>query len=52
MGRASTWSPTRDAERRRGGAVLQAVLERITYVNEETGYTMPGPPRTARVRIW
>jgi exodeoxyribonuclease V alpha subunit len=23
-----------------GGAVLEAVLERITFVNEETGYTI------------
>src|SRR3954468_13211197 len=30
-----------DAARRRpGGTVLDAVLERITYVNEETGYTI------------
>ena len=28
------------ATRRAGGAVLDAVLERITYVNEETGYTI------------
>ena len=41
MGRVSTSSPARDAERRRaGGTVLQAVLERITYANEETGYTI------------
>ena len=41
MGRVSTSSPARDAERRRaGGSVLQAVLERITYANEETGYTI------------
>src|SRR3954454_14205836 len=40
MGRVSTSSPTRDAEWHRGGAVLQAVLERITYANEETGYTI------------
>ena len=41
MGRVSTSSPARDAERRRlGGTVLEAVLERITYANEETGYTI------------
>src|SRR3954454_9538634 len=40
MGRVSTSSPTRDAEWHRGGAVLEAVLERITYANEETGYTI------------
>ena len=41
MGRVTTSSPARDAERRRaGGAVLDAVLERITYANEETGYTI------------
>src|SRR5690349_3710354 len=56
MGRVSTSSPARDAERgggggtvlpardagRRpaGGAVLDAVLERITYANDETGYTI------------
>ena len=28
------------ATRRAGGAVLDAVLERITYANEETGYTI------------
>ena len=28
------------AARRPGGVVLDAVLERITYVNEETGYTI------------
>jgi hypothetical protein len=27
-------------QRRPGGAVLDAVLKRITYVNEETGYTI------------
>jgi exodeoxyribonuclease V alpha subunit len=41
MGRVSTSSPTRDAQRRRPGeTVLDAVLERITYANEETGYTI------------
>jgi exodeoxyribonuclease V alpha subunit len=41
MGRVSTSSPTRDVQRRRlGGTVLDAVLERITYANEETGYTI------------
>src|SRR4051795_6110152 len=41
MGRVSTSSPARDAERRGGGGtVLEAVLERITYANEETGYTI------------
>ena len=29
-----------DAPARRAGAVLEAVLERITYANEETGYTI------------
>jgi exodeoxyribonuclease V alpha subunit len=29
-----------DAPARRPGAVLEAVLERITYANEETGYTI------------
>src|SRR5690242_845557 len=41
MGPVSTSSPARDAERRRAGAtVLDAVLERITYANDETGYTI------------
>jgi hypothetical protein len=41
MGRVSTSSPGRDAERPRAGeTVLDAVLERITYTNEETGYTI------------
>ena len=41
MGRVTTSSPARDGERRRaGGTVLDAVLERITYANEETGYTI------------
>ena len=41
MGRVTTSSPARDAERRRlGGTVLDAVLERITYANEDTGYTI------------
>ncbi len=40
MGRVTTSSPARDAERHRGGAVLEAVLERITYANEDTGYTI------------
>ena len=41
MGRVSTSSPARDAERRRvSGTVLDAVLERITYANDETGYTI------------
>jgi exodeoxyribonuclease V alpha subunit len=40
MGRVTTSSPARDAERHRGGAVLDAVLERITYANEDTGYTI------------
>ena len=41
MGPVSTSSPARDVERRRaGGSVLDAVLERITYANEETGYTI------------
>jgi exodeoxyribonuclease V alpha subunit len=33
-------SPTPDAAARRPAAVLDAVLERITYANEETGYTI------------
>src|SRR3954454_14543215 len=41
MGSVSISSPARDAERRRrAGGTLQAVLERITYANEETGYTI------------
>src|SRR3954453_22537454 len=41
MGRVSVSSPARDVERRPvGGTVLDAVLERITYANEETGYTI------------
>ena len=41
MGRVTTSSPARDGQRRRaGGTVLDAVLERITYANEETGYTI------------
>ena len=37
----TTSPPVPDAARRRpGGAVLDAVLERITYANEETGYTI------------
>jgi hypothetical protein len=41
IGRVSTSSPARDVERRgAGGTVLDAVLERITYANEETGYTI------------
>src|SRR3954467_9693733 len=41
MGRVSVSSPARDAQRcRPGGTVLDAVLERITYANEETGYTI------------
>jgi len=40
IGRVSTSLPARDAQRRRaGGTVLDAVLERITYANEETGYS-------------
>jgi exodeoxyribonuclease V alpha subunit len=35
MGRG--WAPGSGAD---GGSVLEAVLERITYVNEETGYTI------------
>ena len=52
MGRVSTSSPARDAERRRlGGTVLDAVLERITYANEDTGCTIARVAPTARVRI-
>src|SRR4051812_35288176 len=41
MGPVSTSSPAPDVERRRAsGTVLDAVLERITYANEETGYTI------------
>jgi exodeoxyribonuclease V alpha subunit len=41
MGRVTASSPALDVERRRaGGTVLDAVLERITYANEETGYTI------------
>jgi exodeoxyribonuclease V alpha subunit len=32
--------PVADTERPAPGAVLEAVLERITYANEETGYTI------------
>src|SRR5947208_1254698 len=32
--------PVADAARPASGAVLEAVLERITYANEETGYTI------------
>jgi exodeoxyribonuclease V alpha subunit len=40
-GQVSTSSPAPGAvTRRSAGAVLQAVLERITYANEETGYTI------------
>ena len=40
-GRVSTSPPIPDAARRRpAGAVVDAVLERITYANEETGYTI------------
>ena len=52
MGRVSTSSPTRDAQRRRlGGTVLDAVLERITYANEETGYTIARVATDRSVRI-
>src|SRR5512133_2860194 len=41
MGRVTASSPAPDVERRRaGGTMLDAVLERITYANEETGYTI------------
>ena len=41
MGRVTASSPARDGQRpRAGGTVLDAVLERITYANEETGYTI------------
>ena len=41
MGAVSTSAPVPDAARRRpAGAVVDAVLERITYANEETGYTI------------
>ena len=41
MGRVTTSSPARDAAAASaGGTVLDAVLERITYANEETGYTI------------
>jgi hypothetical protein len=41
MGAVPTSPPIPDGARRRpGGAVLDAVLERITYANEETGYTI------------
>ena len=53
MGRVSTSSPARDAERRRaGGTVLDAVLERITYANEETGYTIARVATDRSGRIW
>src|SRR4051794_16387016 len=41
MGRVTSSSPAQEAQRRRaGGVALTAVLERITYANEETGYTI------------
>src|SRR6476660_543415 len=41
MGRVTASSPARDGQRpRAGGTMLDAVLERITYANEETGYTV------------
>jgi exodeoxyribonuclease V alpha subunit len=40
MGAVSTSPPVSEARRRPGGAVLDAVLERVTYANEETGYTI------------
>ena len=36
----TTSSPVREGQRGGGGSVLAAVLERITYANEETGYTI------------
>ena len=53
MGRVSTSSPARDAERRRpGGAVLDAVSERITDANEETGYRIARLTTDRSGRIW
>src|SRR4051794_30299952 len=41
MGRVTASSPARGGQRpRAGGTMLDAVLERITYANEETGYTI------------
>src|SRR3954470_4282753 len=41
MGRVTSSSPGQEAQRRRaGGVALTAVLERITYANEESGYTI------------
>src|SRR3954470_18370084 len=41
MGRGTASSPARDGQRARaGGTMLDAVLERITYANEESGYTI------------
>src|SRR6266511_1124239 len=39
-GAVTTSPPMPDAAARRPGAVLAAVLERVTYANEETGYTI------------
>jgi len=35
-----TTSPVPDTPTRRAGTVLEVVLERVTYANEETGYTI------------
>src|SRR6476660_1918914 len=40
MGPVTTVSPVREGQRGGGGSVLSAVLERVTYANEETGYTI------------
>ena len=37
---------------RAGGTVLGAVLERITYANEETGYTIARVATDRSGRIW
>jgi hypothetical protein len=48
MGAVSTSPPVPDARFRAGGAVLDAVLERISYANEETGYTIARVAMVAR----
>lgn len=40
IGIVTTSPPATSAPDRAPGAVLEAVLERITYANEETGYTI------------
>src|SRR5439155_758486 len=44
--------PVADAARPASGAVLEAVLDRVTYANEETGYTIAGVSTSLAVRIY